>query len=458
MKKKIVTMLLTLVLLMVTVSCSYLQVSMNDKQDIDQRSDNFPIIDMHMHTFQWNKYGDPPQPNLITGNVPAPRSNTEAVEAYLAEMDRYNIVLAVGSGELEMVELMESYAQDRFLGGTEFPKYTTPVNNRMEEWPDVDEMRSLFETDQLQIMGEITAMYAGVAPTDPILEPYFALAEELDIPVSFHTGFGPPMSPYMGDPNFRMRYGKPLLLEDVLVKHPNLRIYIAHGGYPFIDETIALMLMYQQVYVDISMINWTLTPEEFNSYLERMIDARLGDRILFGTDQMIWPETVGMAINAVENAPCLSEEQKQDIFFYNAATFLRLDTNQYLPGSGETIDDSGARVIKVFDDELRMRPAEVGDQETIRTNLELSGVTSTAIQVTFFDIDGITEAQLLINGQNVDLSGQDIVADMAPKTVTIELEEGLLIEGENMISFVFADAVGETTGFSILDTHIILRQ
>jgi len=218
------------------------------------------------------------------------------------------------------------------------------------------------------------------------------------------------------------------------------------------------MLMYQQVYVDISMINWTLTPEEFNSYLERMIDARLGDRILFGTDQMIWPETVGMAINAVENAPCLSEEQKQDIFFYNAATFLRLDTNQYLPGSGETIDDSGARVIKVFDDELRMRPAEVGDQETIRTNLELSGVTSTAIQVTFFDIDGITEAQLLINGQNVDLSGQDIVADMAPKTVTIELEEGLLIEGENMISFVFADAVGETTGFSILDTHIILRQ
>jgi hypothetical protein len=458
MKKKIVTMLLLLVLLMLTVSCSYLQVPMNDKQDIDQRSDNFPIIDMHMHTFQWNKYGDPPQPNLITGNVPAPRSNTEAVEAYLAEMDRYNIVLAVGSGELEMVELMESYAQDRFLGGIEFPKYTTPVNNRMEEWPDVDEMRSLFETDQLQIMGEITAMYAGVAPTDSILEPYFALAEELDIPVSFHTGFGPPMSPYMGDPNFRMRYGKPLLLEDVLVKHPNLRIYIAHGGYPFIDETIALMLMYQQVYVDISMINWTLTPEEFNSYLERMIDARLGDRILFGTDQMIWPETVGMAIKAVENAPCLSEEQKQDIFFYNAATFLRLDTNQYLPGSGETIDDSGARVIKVFDDELRMRPAEVGDQKTIRTNLELSGVTSTAIQVTFFDIDGITEAQLLINGQNVDLSGQDIVADMAPKTVTIELEEGLLVEGENMISFVFADAVGETTGFSILDTHIILRQ
>jgi hypothetical protein len=66
-----------------------------------------------------------------------------------------------------------------------------------------------------------------VAPNDPKLEPYFALAEELDIPVCLHTGFGPPMSPYMGDPNFRMRHGNPLLLEDVLVKHPRLRIYIA---------------------------------------------------------------------------------------------------------------------------------------------------------------------------------------------------------------------------------------
>ena len=231
---------------------------------------------MHMHTFQWNKYGDPPPSNLITGNIPEARSNAEAIEAYIAEMDRYNIVLAVGSGELEMVEEMKSQAQARFLGGTEFPKYTSPVNQRIEEWPDIDELRELYESDQLQIMGEITAQYAGVAPNDPRLEPYNALAEELDIPVSLHTGFGPPMSPYMGDPDFRMRHGNPLLLEDVLVKHPRLRIYIAHGGYPFLEETIALMLMYQQVYVDISAINWLLTPEEFHGYLQQLVQARLG--------------------------------------------------------------------------------------------------------------------------------------------------------------------------------------
>jgi predicted TIM-barrel fold metal-dependent hydrolase len=416
-----------------------------------------PIIDVHMHTFQWNKYGDPPPPNLITGNIPAARSNAEAIEAYLTEMDRHNIVLAVGSGQLEMAKKWKAHAPERFLTGMEFPRYTAPVNKRLEEWPDIDELRKLYESGQLQIMGEISAQYAGVAPNDPKLEPYYALAEELGLPVCLHTGFGPQMSPYLGDPNFRMRHGNPLLLEDVLVKHPKLRIYIAHGGYPNLEDTIALMLMYTQVYMDISAINWLLTPEEFHAYLQRLIQARLGKRIMFGTDQMIWPETVGMSIDAIESATFLTEEQKQDIYFFNAADFLKLDKGKYLPGSTEFYDESGTRIVVVVDSEIRMRPAKPGDKETVSVNLQLNGVTSTAIQVTGWDIDDVAETVMLINGQEVKLP-PEIVADVAPKTVTIELEEGLLKEGENSIAFVFAEAVGGTTGFSILDVKILLRE
>jgi predicted TIM-barrel fold metal-dependent hydrolase len=436
-----------------TAGCSILPSS----EPASQSPEPFPIIDMHMHTYQWNKYGDPPQPNLITGNVPEARTDAEAINAYMAEMDRYNIVLAVGSGELKMVAAMQSQAGDRFLGGIEFPRYTAPVNKRHEDWPEVDELRQLYESGQLQVMGEITAQYAGVAPNDPRLEPYYVLAEELDIPFCLHTGFGPPMSPYMGDPDFRMRYGNPLLLEDVLVQHPNLRIYIAHGGYPFIEETIALMMMYQQVYVDISAINWLLTPEEFHAYLKQLMDARLGKRIMFGTDQMIWPEAVGMSIEAIESATFLSEEQKQDIYFNNAADFLKLDKSKYLPGATEYYDESGNRVVEVVTTEIRMRPAEVGDQETITVNLSLNGATSTAIQVTGFDIDDVSETDMLINDQNVPLP-PEIVADVAPKTVIIELEDGLLVEGENTITFVFANAYEGTTGFSIVDVRILLRE
>ena len=453
MKNKILILSMEFIALTLIGACSILPSS----EAAAKSTQPFPIIDMHMHTYQWNKYGDPPQPNLITGNVPEARTDAEAINAYLAEMDRYNIVLAVGSGELEMLNAIQSQAGDRFLGGIEFPRYTAPVNNRLEDWPEVDGLRQLYGSGQLQIMGEITAQYAGVAPNDPRLEPYYTLAEELDIPFCLHTGFGPPMSPYMGDPDFRMQYGNPLLLEDVLVQHPNLRIYIAHGGYPFIEETIALMLMYQQVYVDISAINWLLTPEEFHAYLQQLMNARLGERIMFGTDQMIWPEAVGMSIEAIESATFLTNEQKQDIYFNNAADFLKLDKSKYLPGATEYYDEAGNRVVEVVTTEIRMRPAKVGDQETIIVNLSLNGAASTAIQVTGFDIDDVSETDMLINGQNVPLP-PEIVADVAPKTVTVELENGLLVDGENTITFVFANDFEGTTGFSIVDVRILLRE
>jgi predicted TIM-barrel fold metal-dependent hydrolase len=406
--------------------------------------------------YQWNKYGDPPPPNLITSNTPVARSDAQAIDAYVAEMKRHNIVLAVGSGEPDIVNQWKARAPNRFLAGIEFPKYTAPVNRRVEEWLDVAELRGLYESGKLDIMGEITAQYAGAAVNDPRLEPYYALAEELNIPLSLHTGFGPPMSPYMGDPQFRMRHGKPLLLEDVLVRHPRLRVYIAHGGYPFLEETIALMLMYRQVYMDVSAINWLLTREAFHAYLRRLIDARLGDRIMFGSDQMIWPETVGMAIDAIESAEFLTTEQKQDIYFNNAADFLRLDKSKYLPGSTESIDESGARVVEVVSSEIRMRPATPGDQETVSVDLNLGGATSTAIRITAWDIDDVAETTLLVNGRKVELP-PEIVADVAPRTVTIELEDGMLKEGANTISFIFAEAVGGTTGFSILDVKVLLR-
>ncbi len=451
--KKII--LLCLVSIFLTFNVSY--ANQETSKPNQQETKAYTIIDMHMHTFQWNRYGDPPPSNLITGKRPAARSNTEAIEAYIAEMDSYNIVLAVGSGQLEMVEKIKTRIPNRFIGGIMFPKYTSPVNKRMEKWPSLNELRKFYESGQLKIMGEITAQYAGVPPDDPKLEPYFALAEELDIPVCFHTGFGPPMSPYMGDPNFRMRYGNPLLLEDVLVKHPRLRIYIAHGGYPNLSDTIALMLMYRQVYMDISAIDWLLTREEFHAYLQRLMQARLGDRIMFGTDQMIWPDAVGMSVDAIESATFLTEEQKRDIFFNNAARFLRLDTGKSLTGSSGESLASDSDTVNVINSELRLRPATPGDKRTVSFNLKLAGVKSTAVQVTGFDIDGVTETEMFINDQKVKLPAE-IVADMIPKTVTIELEKGILKEGKNTVTFLFADAVGGTTGFSILGLKIILRK
>ena len=49
---------------------------------------------------------------------------------------------------------------------------------------------------------------------------------------------------------------------------------------------------------------------------------------MFGSDQMVWPEGIGMAIEGIESASFLTAEQKRDILYNNAVRFLRLDENK----------------------------------------------------------------------------------------------------------------------------------
>lgn len=95
-----------------------------------------------------------------------------------------------------------------------------------------------------------------------------------------------------------------------------------HGGWPYIEDIKALMYAHPNVYVDIAVVNWILPQEEFNAYLKSLIIAGFGNRIMFGSDQMVWPETIDVAIETVNSADFLSLEQKEDIFYDNAAKFL----------------------------------------------------------------------------------------------------------------------------------------
>ena len=111
----------------------------------------------------------------------------------------------------------------------------------------------------------------------------------------------------------------------MLVRHPKLRLFVENAGYPFRDEMIAMMYQYPELYVDVSTITWVIPRAAFYEYLEALVRAGLGKRLMFGSDQMRWPKKIGEGIAAIEKAPFLTEEQKRDILFNNAAHFLRLD-------------------------------------------------------------------------------------------------------------------------------------
>jgi predicted TIM-barrel fold metal-dependent hydrolase len=49
---------------------------------------------------------------------------------------------------------------------------------------------------------------------------------------------------------------------------------------------------------------------------------------MFGSDQMIWPGIIEPSIQTIEQAPFLTHAQKRDIFYNNAARFLRLSKEE----------------------------------------------------------------------------------------------------------------------------------
>ena len=161
----------------------------------------------------------------------------------------------------------------------------------------------------------------------PVLDSYFALAESLDIPACIHMGMSFPgiTESY---PKFRASLGNPLLLEEMMNHHPKLRVWIAHMGFPYLEETIGILNVYPRVYVDTGAIDWLWPREGFYSYLKDLIQAGFEKRIMFGSDQMTWPEAIGMAVESIEKADFLSAEQKRDILYNNAARFLRLSPEQ----------------------------------------------------------------------------------------------------------------------------------
>jgi len=279
-----------------------------------------PIIDMHMHSFPAKYMGESGVPNPVTGRSSGAASDEELMQLTLLEMRRYNIVKAVTSGPLEVVYRWKSEEPNRIIGGVHFDEVTS--------LPDVEQLRQQFIAGRLGVLGELVAQNVGLPLSDSLFDPYLTLAEELDIPVGIHTGLGPAGTPYTCCPKFRVTYGNPILLEEVLVKHPKLRLYIMHGGWPYLEETKAIMSVYPQVYADLAVINWIIPREEFHEYLRGLIRAGLEKRLMFGSDQMVWPEAIGLAIDAIESAVFLTEEQKRDIFYNNAARFLKISDEE----------------------------------------------------------------------------------------------------------------------------------
>ena len=307
-----------------------------------------PVIDMHMHA--WSiaaEFGGEPAPKIcagadgleMNGIDPAkpfsfealvscshklkPSTDASLLADTLRMMDRFNIVRGVISGDGPVVAKWRAGAPGRFIPGANFF-----IDDNRPPASRAAELEAAVKRGETQIFAEITAQYRGLSPDDPSLEPFYAVAERHDVPVGIHLGYGAPGGPYWLYPKYRAALGNPLLLEDLLVRHPKMRVYVMHAGMPMVDEILMLMNAHPQVYVDIAADDWGVPRKEFHLILKRLVDAGYGKRIMFGSDQMAWPDSIPIAISSITDAPFLTPAQKRDILYNNAARFLRLAPDQ----------------------------------------------------------------------------------------------------------------------------------
>jgi len=315
-------------------------------QSISAQTRPLPVIDMHLHALHADEQEPPPisvgTPFRDLGiNDPGKNFRETFMEALktnawadqfitspttddslktltLAALKRYN-VYGVTSGAIETVRDWKKTEPRRIINSLDW-NFGLAKKNGLTP----DSLEKLFGSGEFKILGEVTIQYEGYSVSDKAFEPYLALAERLDIPVGIHIGCGPPGAPYIGSTNYRARLHSPLLLEEALLRHPKLRIYAMHAGWPMLDDMLATLYTHPQLYVDLGVICYMLPRKEFYFYLERLVNAGFVKRIMFGSDNMVWPQAIGVGIQTINKATFLTTAQKRDILFNNAARFLRL--------------------------------------------------------------------------------------------------------------------------------------
>ena len=128
-------------------------------------------------------------------------------------------------------------------------------------------------------------------------------------------------------PGYRIKFGDPFLIEDVLVKYPKLKLYLMHAGENFYENTLRMMDGYPNLYADLGVEMWLhpMTKDFAVKFLKSAKEYRVLDRVMFGSDQMVWPEAITSSINFLNALSFLTKKEKKMIFYKNAKKFLGID-------------------------------------------------------------------------------------------------------------------------------------
>ncbi len=283
------------------------------------------IVDCHAHS---SRYPDHFIRDIFISSMPAEqrgrsdewfkRAWDNPVENYLAQME----------GAVDKAILIPTRCPD--LRGMDVPN--DYVAELVKKYPDkLAGMCSVIPTregavaeleravKELGLIGlKLNPPDQGFDPTDEkIAFPIYEKAQELGIPVVFHAGHSEVRKA-------QLKFANVLLLDEVAINFPELKIVIAHMGYYHYQDTVALMTKHDNVFADISWlvsvaaldrraIPWHLPVVEY-PYFQLLFPILYyftqthgtSDKLIFGSD---WPgASPRRAVEVIQNLNSMLKE------------------------------------------------------------------------------------------------------------------------------------------------------
>jgi Predicted metal-dependent hydrolase of the TIM-barrel fold len=154
-----------------------------------------------------------------------------------------------------------------------------------------------------------------IRPDDERLKKVYDFADKYNLPIVIHTGITGIGANVKGGGGLKLDFGRPIYIDNVASEYPNVIFIMAHFGWPWYEEALAVAYHKANVYIDIS--GWS--PKYIPNVVIRYMDSLLQDRTLFGSDYpMIRPSRI---INELKQIN-LKEQTIKKILYENALKIL----------------------------------------------------------------------------------------------------------------------------------------
>ncbi|MDR7568501.1 MAG: amidohydrolase family protein [Armatimonadota bacterium] len=268
-------------------------------------------IDVHVHISTGDKVRLGRRPVFPTGVDPR-WDNPDAIAELYASLDLMAVIFDVDNetqsglriSNEEVAEWVRKYPEV-FIGF-----------GSVDPWKGRRAVEEVRRCADLGLRGmKFQQITQAFRPDDPRFFPIYEACVDQGLAALFHTGTTAIGVGRPGGMGLRLDYGRPIYVDEVAARYPELRIILAHPAWPWHEEQLAIVRHKGNVYMDLS--GWA--PKYFPPSVVHYANTLIQDKVFFGSDYpMITPQRW---LQEFEDLP-LKKEVRRKILLLNAARFL----------------------------------------------------------------------------------------------------------------------------------------